>query len=325
MTLVETEERPAEDQEALRAEVRLIMATEKLSQQDVAKEVGIPYGTFTPWMGGTYKGDTADKAALVRRWLETRRVRARTISVLPDAPGFVATPTAMAILDLLNFAQAAPDFVVVVGGAGIGKTSAIEAQQRRAPNVFVITADPITASPTNMLSAIAETVGVVERRSAWLSRSICNRLKGSSGLIIIDEAQHLSTLALDQLRSIHDMGKIGVAVAGNESLYARLQGAGGARGSQFAQLFSRVGMRINQPKAKTKDATAILDAWNLQHGSASRLLQQIASKPGALRNMTKTIRLAHMLAAGSGETLDERHVRAAWQQLSATNLDSDAA
>ncbi|HWJ72378.1 MAG TPA: AAA family ATPase [Kaistia sp.] len=325
MTLVETEERPADDQEALRAEVRLIMATEKLTQQDIAKETGIPYGTFTPWMGGTYKGDTADKAALVRRWLETRRVRARTISVLPDAPGFVATPTAMGILDLLNFAQAAPDFVVVVGGAGIGKTSAIEAQQRRAPNVFVITADPIMASPNNMLVGVAEAIGIVEKRSAWVSRAICNRLRGSSGLIIIDEAQHLSTSALDQLRSIHDTAKIGIAVAGNESLYARLQGAGGARGSQFAQLFSRVGMRINQPKSKAKDITALLDAWGLQGDPIVRLLKQIAAKPGALRNMTKTIRLAHMLAAGSGETLDERHVRAAWEQLSATNLDSDAA
>ncbi len=325
MTFAETEDPTAEEQEALRAEVRAIMAAENISQQKVAAEAGIPYGTFTPWMGGTYKGDTAAKAAQVRRWLETRRERARTISVLPPAPDFIATPTAIEIMDLFNFAQAAPDFVVVVGGSGIGKSSAIEAHKRRAPNVFTIEADQSIESANNMLTAIANEIGVLEKRSAWLSRAICGRLKGTSALIIIDEAQHLSTKALDQLRAIHDRSNVGVAVAGNETLYARLQGAGGGRGSAFAQLFSRVGMRINQPKAKAKDIAAIIDAWHLENAAAIATLKQIGGKPGALRNINKTIRLAHMLAAGAGEALDDRHVRAAWKQLSATNLDSDAA
>ncbi|MCX5497293.1 AAA family ATPase [Kaistia dalseonensis] len=310
-------------QEALRSEVRQIIESEGLTQAFIAREAGLAPGTFTPWLGGTYKGDNVDKARAVQRWLETRQARGRTAATLPAAPKFVATLTATNILDVLAYAQTAPDFGVIVGGAGIGKTTAIEEYARRASNVFVVTAEPVLASPNNMLSALADVVTVAERRSVYLSRAISAKLRGTAGLIVIDEGQHLSSAALDQLRTIHDKAQIGVVVAGNESVFSRLQG--GERNSQFAQLYSRVGMRMSQPKARAKDICALLEAWKITDARVVSMLKLVAAKPGALRQMTKVIRLATMLAAGDGaDALSEQHVRRAWNQLASTPLDAVA-
>lgn len=309
----------AEEIAALRAEVRLLMDQEGLSQADAAREAGVAYGTFTPWMGDTYRGDNAGVAVRVRRWLETRRERARTAAVLPTAPGFIATKTAERLIGLLQFAQAAPDFAVIVGGAGIGKTCAITEYQRTNSNVHVLEAEPCHASPANMLLALAEQMGVVEKQWSRLSRAIAGRVRAAGALIVIDEAQHLSTPALDQLRAIHDKAGVGIAVVGNESVYSRLQGA--ERGAQFAQLYSRVGMRITQPRPRASDLCDLIKAWGVTGEKEIRLLKAIGSKPGALRGMTKTLRLASMQAAVRGEPLSAPHIRAAWAQLSASAID----
>jgi phage I-like protein len=56
-------------------------------------------------------------------------------------------------------------------------------------------------------------------------------------------------------------------------------------------------------------------------GEAERqFLRGIARKPGALRSMTKTLKLAHMLAAVARARPDITHLRDAYAQLGATDL-----
>lgn len=312
-----------DEAEAVRAEVRTIIAEEGLSQTDVARETGIGYSTFAAWLNGTYKGHNETQTASVMRWLETRKERKRTHAALPSAPSFVATPTSQAFINTLAFSQAAPDFGVIVGGAGVGKTTALEEYKRRATNVFVVTSEPCHASPNNMMMSIAEKLGLVEQRNAKISGAIVARLRGAAALLAIDEAQHLSTQALDQLRTIHDLAKCGVVVCGNESVFARLQG-GEARGAQFAQLHSRVGMRVVQPQPRARDICTIVAAWGVDPESPeAKLLKTIARKPGALRGLTKTMRLAGMIA-GPEAVVTAQHIRQAWAQLSAVSLEDVA-
>lgn len=307
--------------EQVRADVRLVMTEDGLTQADVARESGVKYGTFTPWMTGKYQGRSGDVAAQVARWLESRKTRVRTRAVLPTAPDFLETPTSASIMETLSFAQAAPDFSVIVGGAGIGKTRTINEYQRRGSNVYVVTAEPCTSSPNNMLVAIAAEMGIVEGAANRLSRAICGKLRGAEALLVIDDAQHLTSSALDQLRTLHDLSGCGIAVSGNESIFSRLQG-GTAQSAQFAQLFSRVGRRVVQPKARTKDACILIAAWGIDPTSQeAALLKKIAAKPGALRIMTKVIRMASMLAVGADTPLSTRFIRQAWDQLSAGALD----
>ncbi|NIX75415.1 AAA family ATPase [Microvirga terricola] len=311
-----------EDMDNLRSQVRSISEKEGLKLSVIAPETGIPYGTFTSWLNGTYAGDNDRIATAVEKWLQARNERAQTSAILPTEPGFQTTPTAEKILALLSFCHHAPDFGVISGGAGIGKTTTIESYRQRAPNVFVVTAEPVAKSSHALLMDLAEAIGVVERSPVRLSRAIQNRLKTMKALLVVDEAQHLPTATLEQLRTIHDLAKCGLVLSGNQTVYSRL--AGGAAKAEFAQLFSRVGMKMSQDRPLDEDVVSLARAWGVTSENEINLLRVIGRKPGALRGVAKTIRLAHMVAIGSNETLSERHIRAAWKQRGSDPLDTAA-
>ncbi|MBR0681950.1 AAA family ATPase [Roseomonas eburnea] len=316
-----------EEIEAVRVRIRATMAERKMAMTDVSRQVGIPYGTFSSWMGGTYKGRNASIAEQVMHWLNGLEAADRTRALAPRAPAFVATPTADAILATLEHAQYMPEMVVVTGAPGVGKTSSARWYAARNANVWMITAEPTMSSPRALLDELAEAIGVTERglSSQKLSRSLGKRMTGSQGLILIDEAQHLTSQTLDQLRMFHDQAGIGIALLGNESVYARLEG--GTRAAQFAQLYSRVGMRLQRPRALKGDVEKLLDAWGVAGKEERTLLQTIAKRPGALRNLTKALRMAHMLAGAEGaEAMGENHIRMAWERLSSgATLTAEAA
>ena len=77
------------------------------------------------------------------------------------------------------------------------------------------------------------------------------RVNGVRGLLIVDEAQHLSLRALETLRALHDATGAGLALMGNAVVYARL--TGGRRAAEFAQLFSRVGKRVRLTQVEEGD------------------------------------------------------------------------
>lgn len=307
----------AEEIAALRDQVRAVMEAEGLSQADVARDSGVAYGTFSGWLGGTYQGRNDRVAGEVQIWLASREERKRAAAVVPRSPGFVETRSATAFLEALRYAQVMPEISVVAGGAGIGKTTAAERYAATNPNVWLATMDPSTAGVHGMLAELAEVMGVVERVAMRMPRAIGRKIAGSGGLIVIDEAQHLQPVALDMLRSLYDRHGVGVALIGNETVYARLEGEG--RKASFAQLFSRIGVRVTQARPRAEDVCALIAAWEVAEPEQVRLLKAIAAKPGGLRSLTKCLQLAGMLAAGAGETRGLAHIRAAWQRLTVSS------
>lgn len=312
----------SEGQDAIRADVSAIIAKTKLSLAAIAKESGVGYSTLSAWMNGTYPGRADRVATDMERWLASREAASRAQRAMPDAPGFLQTTTADEFIGALEHAQHMPDLVVITGAPGVGKTTTCEEYRRRTPNVWMLTGEPAYRSPALLLEDLAETLGLESYSSRRVSREIIKRLRGTAGLIIVDEAQLLSSEALDQLRSLQDQAKIGVALVGNETVYGRLEGK--SRAVEFAQLFSRVGMRQRRPSARKADIDTLLDAWRVTEVQHRRVLHNIAKLPGALRNLTKTLRLAHTLAAGDGRELHLDHLRAAWQRLSDTDVSEAA-
>lgn len=304
----------------LRAKVEAIKEQRSCSMAELARESGVPYGTFSQWVVGKYAGRVAAVDAKVERWLRNLEGARRAASVLPEAPGFVETPSSQAFFAAFEHAQYSPDLVVVTGAAGVGKTTAIMQYRAQWPNVWVLTGEPCISTPRMALDEVAELLSLSPGRSTHrISRSIVQRVRGTSGLIIVDEAQHLSTSTLEQLRTLHDLAGIGVVLAGNEKVHSRIEG--GARTPEFAQLFSRIGMRVPRPKAAKGDIEALLDAWSVEGAAERRMLATIARKPGALRSMTKVLRIALMQAHAAEEKLSVRFIEAGWEHLSAQKLD----
>lgn len=308
-----------EDMEQMRERVRNIMENEGKSQADIARETGVAYGTFTGWLAATYQGNNDRVAGEVQIWLSAREDKKRHTKKVPRVPGFQMTDSAASFLDCLSFAQLMPEITVIAGGAGLGKTSAITHYGQNNPNVWIATVDPSSASIHGMLTELCEVMDIQEKSPTKLAKAIVRKVEGSGGLIIVDEANHLETKALDQLRSIYDRakGSVGLALVGNESVYSRLDGQG--RKANFAQLFSRIGVRVTQSRPKPKDMCVLIKAWGVEDAEEIKLLKAIGRKPGALRQMTKTIQLASMLAAGAEEDRTIKHIKAAWERLSTTS------
>lgn len=304
------------DEDAVRAAIRAINAAEGLSLAEIARQAGVASGTMTPWLSGHYAGRGERVAARMQTWLDSRSAQRRTRGLLRALPGFIATPTATSFTSTLEYAQTAPDLVLITGGAGVGKTTAAREYQRAASNVWLLTISPTLAGMGPMLEELLGVLGVQERSTSRRSAAARRRVQGSGGLLIVDEAQHLQVNALEELRTLHDQGGIGLALVGNESVQSRLEGKG--RTPEFAQLFSRIGTRTRRSVPLGGDIDALLDAWGITEAPLRRMCRVIGRKPGALRVLGKCLRQAHMLAAGEGHEgpLTEALIQRAWSRIS---------
>lgn len=197
----------------------------------------------------------------MEKWLKSLDARKKERDMTPTVPGFIMTATATRIFAMLDGAKFGPDMAMIAGDAGVGKTVALKAYQRRNNNVWMVTARPAMKSPTAILTRIAKELGVRERGSG-LDEAIIERMADTGGLLIVDEAHHLSIQALEEIRSLHDLAEIGVVIAGNAPLNNKIDGLG--RSKEHAQLFSRIGLRRYIQCPMERDMCAILAEWNIQ-------------------------------------------------------------
>jgi hypothetical protein len=164
-----------------------------------------------------------------------------------------------------------------------------------------------------MLQELALALDVIERNPARLDRAIGHRLQrnGRHTLLIVDEAQNLKDDAADQLRYFHDEYGTGIALLGNDEVASRFGRKDPRKGQ--AQFHRRVGKRIERLMPWPEDVEALIDAWGVEDSEARKILRAIGSKPGALGQVDKTMRLASIFAMGASQPVSADHIRAAWR------------
>lgn len=301
------------DADAVRAKVREALAEDKISQAEGARRAAMAESTFAAWLAGKYQGNNEKATADAMRWLAARLSQKLAAATISNSPGFIETETAVGFMGAMQYAQVSSDFTTIVGAPGVGKTRAAETYKDRNPNVWLVTMTPSVSSPSAMLGEICAELDIPEKSNTKQARAIRRFFKGKHGLLIVDEAQHLTTKALDELRSLNDREDMaGIVVLGNPSVLTRLAGTGT---DEFAQLHSRVGVGLTCPKPKDSDIATLIAAWGVTDAEEVTYLTQVARKPGALRALDKTMRLASTLAAGGGDVRGMRHLKAARAKL----------
>lgn len=303
-------------------QVRELIQTEALKQAQVARELGVAGSTLSQVLTGTYRGNTGEMSQRMVRWLQQRGRQKRAATVIPAIPKFIDTATAQQVIEILDYAQLFDDIGVVYSGAGLGKTSAVEEYRRRNPDtVWVVTCSPDCASVGVFLEETAMAVGITGAalHPAKLRREIVRRVRGTRGLLIVDEAQHLTKLALEAARSIHDSTNVGLVLLGNAQVYRRVYGSNTEK-EDFAQLFSRIGIRLKLARPKAGDVHAIAEAFGITGRDCLEYLETIARHAGALRGVVKTIRLAYVMAAEKDGPIARTDLVLAWKRLQGGDL-----
>lgn len=238
-------------------------------------------------------------------------------------PGYVPTPTGERVMKALEFARKTPSISVVVGAPGVGKSEAARsyclahpypedgrsiANKRRYVSgvnwqrveeaaatacgaAIYVSATQWIQTPMAILEEIAERIGSYPSalRTDAIAKHILQRLEPGD-VIVIDEAQNLDVRALDGLRHFYDEGGIGIAYLGNEEVVRRIAGKG--RRGAFAQLQSRVGMRLHITSPEARDVDAMLAACGVTGKEEVEFARELARMPGGLRTATHVIRQA---------------------------------
>lgn len=209
-----------------------------LSQNKIAKELGVSSTVVSQYLAGKYEGDVKAIDTAVEQLINRQSVRQKELKL-----GFTKTKTALKIMGMCKMAQATHGQYLVIGGAGLGKTCALKAYaNENKRSVVLIETDP-TFTAKVLLMELCDILGVVSNKQNMhaMMTDIIDRLADSDTLIIVDEAELLSYKPLEIIRRIHDKAGVGLVLAGMPKLKRNLKGAGG----EFTQLYSRFDRQLD--------------------------------------------------------------------------------
>ena len=256
--------------------LREYIAKSGKTQTAVGTELGISGGAISSFLSGKYK----TPHTLIPKVSALLSMNAKKAAA-PKEPDFAETSISRTVYNAVAYAHLRGVIAVVYGDAGVGKTSTVREYVKNDSLALLITISPTYSSITGVNELIAAQLGVRERVARRLTAEIEDRLKGSGRVLIVDEAQHLTVRALNHLRCMSDESGVGIALVGNEEVYRKLRGSGKA---DFAQLFSRVGMRkqVQTRDIKMEDIRSIFGKYELDDG-VLKLLGGVANTPYGLR------------------------------------------
>lgn len=313
------------DHVELRGRVKALLGP-GLSQADVAREADISPSTLSEYLRDRYPGDRNAIAAQLNKWLTARERFAQARARIPVSPVYQPLETSIEIETYLTYARTAGRMVTICGNPGVSKTSTATQFAHADPRAWIAAMDPSTRGVNTCLVAILDAMGRPDARGTpqGLARQIITEALRSECLIIVDEAQHLSDQSIEQLRAINDRvrsqgGRCGIVLMGNQSAYSKIAHDGSR--PAFAQVSSRMAQRRWILNPRPADVAVMAEAWAAANGEvltgpALKFCQDIAQRPGGLRNVEMTMEAALMAAWGVDAALDVEHLQWAFDGLS---------
>ncbi|GAB2022101.1 hypothetical protein RyT2_11750 [Pseudolactococcus yaeyamensis] len=227
------------------------LKAEGLSQVKGAKLIGISDGALSQYRREKYSGDILAIEAKIEVWLglaEEQSAIELSNAAYKVVNAYVATEISSNVYNMLRMCHQTKGIMMAYGDAGIGKTSAAVRYYRENPNnVIYLNVSPSSSTLRGFLTLLAQQLRVpAHRNTQMISQDISDKLKGAGKLIIIDEAQHLHSNTLEEIRSFAEpdvlsgMSEVGIVFIGNDIVHNKLIGK---QQAEFAQLFSRIKMR----------------------------------------------------------------------------------
>lgn len=257
-------------------ELKQFMEQKGWSQKQVAQHFGKSITTVSQYLNGKYPTDTSELDAKTDELISLYQQKTSEAKYSAE---FVPTLVARRGMEIMKYAHADGEINVIYGAAGLGKTQMMKQYAKENSSAVLIEVDP-SCTPKVLLKKISDAVGANSRGiNNELLDGIVQKLANSNRLLLIDEAELLSTRSLEFIRRIHDLTGVGVVLAGMPRLLVNLKG----KNNELAQLYSRVAFALDLGNALCENDLGLLatramgtDEFNDQlipasHGNARRL------------------------------------------------------
>lgn len=296
----------------IRDAVKGHLAAHKMSQQQLAREIGtLRASTLSEILSGEYgkkvspeKLDAALRAMNNAIEVDARRRAAGTNR------RFVETTVATKILIAAQQASSKSIIAVVHGPSGIGKTMCAEALITRYPGSIYLRLDDETRSSRDIRQALREHLrldggrGRTPVRQGKIHRRIVDTLRGSGRMLIIDEAHKIGDSGLEYLRDVYDLCAVPVLLLCTKDLVDRIRRDADP---DHGQLYSRIDYvcdlwaRAGEAPGRGQRLFSISDILKLWQTDAVRIapdaqayLLDLANRPGfgSLRSCGNLLRWA---------------------------------
>ena len=269
-----------------------------LSQNRVARQLGLSTARVSQWRGGKYGGDNAAIEAAVRKWLSTgeelegRRLDGARLDT------HLALEVTDEISSLLAHAQATADIVLVKGVSGTGKTWAARRYAKTRSAVHYVMMRRDMRSLRGVLNRVARATGATGDQSSAtdVADAVIASLRDRRALLIVDEAHHLSPAVLDELRLIcmREEAHCGLALLGDESIAIPLK--------RCPQIVGRIGGAFNRDRPSRPDIELMVSTFLERPAGRREMALGVAAAlgEGRLHALRRMLAMAWMFAQAEG-------------------------
>lgn len=292
------------------------------SRERLLEKLDTTWSTLWKVLCGKYE-------ASIESFMETVRDLRRRAEDNADT-GFVETPVARKIFDVLDYAKAGDlsggKMVLVCGTTRRGKSEATQEWGRRNNHGSTIYVDcPETGGLRGFLLEIAKRTGQHKKKNTFDLREAIYQSFNRRRMLIVDEVLRLMPqkkgdrrpTELEFLRRLHDVTRCPIALVATPAFAAEMNS--GWLQEYLEQFTGRIADVLFIPEAVRKDECRTICAafcakarGGGEPGPALvALAHQIANEPGKLGVLFELLRQAATLAKKRGEKLDERHLGAA--------------
>lgn len=222
-------------------------------------------------------------------------------------PGWQPLPSAELILSMFTLAQRSARAAAVYGPSGTGKSCTAAEYQKRNPGTCLVDLSPADAGNTACLARIA--AALRPNHKGALRQAAYQVARQGFGLLVLDNAQHLSCAAEESLlNAMPDLGLVFLVTT-----------SGKPDAPHATATRVRPRLWLSRPVSTDMDMLAL--AWGIAGHEDMALCRQVARKPGGMWNLVRLLRRAQGLAsktsriAGEGNILAPEHVKEAWRSL----------
>jgi len=297
----------------LLTEVKSLIESEQLSGNEVARLSGISGAALSQWLSGKYPANPEELEKKIAAWLQRRQeVAALPFQGVERFQRVAKTVVYTHVTSTIRHCHLQGKIGVVTSPSGTGKSTAIGDYRDKNPGSIVIKCHP-SFPIRSVLQEIARRGNIEVRGNIHeVLMAICEKLKGSGKVIILDEAEHLKAPVLDIVRGIYDEAGVGIVYVGLPRLAATMRSLRG----EYQYIWNRTRIKREVQRSKKDcmgDLTLLLGELIAEPAPIVPVIYEFCG--GDIRQAEDLFFTAYAVALNRGEELNQKTIEATARQL----------